>query len=243
VSQVVRFNWPKYLAALVVLLVAPLAVVSSTTAAVRWTSVALAVPVGVWTIGSLWASHWVYDRSPLADWRWLPAVARAGRDSVGDWVNIHTGFDDTTAHLRRYFPLGRQFVIELQDPAAITERSIQRARAWRPGSGAAWIGQPAGLPLPDRGVDTVFLLMAAHELRRSTSREALFQEVGRVLRPGGRVVLVEHLRDVWNGLAFGPGTFHFYSRSEWRRVAARSGFTVSNEGRITPFVHWFLLER
>ena len=71
------------------------------------------------------------------------------------------------------------------------------------------------LPIPTGTVEAALLLLSAHELRTDAARLALFTELRRVLGPGGRVVVAEHLRDAANFLAFGPGFLHFHSRRTW----------------------------
>jgi hypothetical protein len=56
-------------------------------------------------------------------------------------------------------------------------------------------------------------------------------------------VVVEHLRDLANTLAFGPGALHFLPRREWLRLAAASGLALHDEARLTPFVRAFFLAR
>ena len=89
--------------------------------------------------------------------------------------------------------------------------------------------------------DVVFGLLAIHELRSDRERSAWFAEARRCLGRGGRVVLVEHLRDSANFLAFGPGFLHFYSRGSWRRAWESAGFRSADEFRVTPWVHVFVL--
>jgi len=97
------------------------------------------------------------------------------------------------------------------------------------------------LPAPAGSCDAVFLIFAAHELRSRSSRCEFFAEVARVLSANGRVVIIEHLRDLANFAAFGPGFLHFQSRREWINVAASADLALANEFSITPFVRVFLL--
>jgi ubiquinone/menaquinone biosynthesis C-methylase UbiE len=91
--------------------------------------------------------------------------------------------------------------------------------------------------------DAVFLIFAAHEIRSAKSRREFFAEMRRVLAPSGRIVLVEHLRDWRNFAAFGPGCFHFQSRQAWLRAANKTGFSVTAEFGVTPFVRIFTLKK
>ena len=243
VWQVLRFNAYRYVGAiaLVALAVAtmwilPLPVIAR---------LAIAILTGLvvfWSAAALVVSHVVYDRSRLMRWGWLaeflPIDARPPR-----WVNIHSGFDDTSKSLRRVFAAPPLQVIDIFDSRIMTERSLAAARKETDRDGRTVRATSSKISLPDASVDVACLLLAAHEIRDRSTREQLFGELQRILRGGGRVLLVEHLRDVWNFAAFGPGAFHFYSLREWLRVAKRAGLALAHISRITPFVAVVVLEK
>jgi SAM-dependent methyltransferase len=240
--QIVRFNWPQYAAALAASAVAP--AIAATGLLPAWASLLLSLAAACslyWLVASLLASHWIYDRSPTADWSWLPAVVHSGGFAPRRWINVHAGYDTATACLRRLFP-AESATIDLFDPQLLTEASIHRARALYPPSADTVAGKPDALPLESRSCDAAFLLLAAHELRVPALRRQLFTEIRRVLRPGGRVLLAEHARDAANFLAFGPGFWHFLPSGTWPALARDTGFRVIGSGRVTPFVRWYLLE-
>jgi hypothetical protein len=59
----------------------------------------------------------------------------------------------------------------------------------------------------------------------------------------GQVVLVEHLRDMPNFLAFGPGFLHFHSGRSWRGSIQKAGLRIEQQTRVTPFVCCFILRK
>lgn len=243
VANIVRFNWPLYVAA-GVMMAGALALAAILPAA--WWPVRLLLVLGALGAGgsllvSLAVSWWVYDRSPLYRWDWLRAMAVGEPARI---VNIHSGFDESSGALQTLFPAAELVALDFYDPREQTEPSVARARRAYPHPPVP--ARPAradALPLADGSADLALLSLAAHEVRSAAGREALFREVARVLRPGGQAVLVEHGRDLANFLAFGPGFLHFFSPAEWRRVARTAGLTARGETRITPFVHVWDLRR
>ncbi|MBC7922494.1 MAG: methyltransferase domain-containing protein [Ferruginibacter sp.] len=192
--------------------------------------------VAYFTVASLAASWWVYDASPLYRWEWLPGFVGRAPSSA---LNIHAGFDETSGVLRELFPDARWETADFYDPTLHTEISLARARRQYP---APVFSQPvlsSHLPYPIGSFEAVFVLFAAHEIRKPVERVQFFEELKRVLRPGGSVILVEHLRDGPNFLAFGTGFTHFYSRSEWERVIESAGLRVEKQLGHTPFVKAF----
>jgi SAM-dependent methyltransferase len=239
-EQIVRFNWPYYAAA-GVLVAAALAVTPY--APFTWMRVVLGVAaaiVATWLIASLAVSWIVYDRSRLMDWDW---VLQALGFTPSAWINLHAGHDDSSPALQRMFPHARGRVFDIYDPAEMTEPSIAIARTLAHNAVPAEPADYRHLPLAKGTVDVAMLLLSAHELRSEAARGALFAELRRVLGPGGRVVVAEHLRDWANFLAFGPGFLHFHSRRTWLRCFSRHRFDVHREFSITPFVRIFVLRR
>jgi SAM-dependent methyltransferase len=236
----VRFNWPQYGVGTIAC-AAGWAVAACTPLppAVRAIVAVGTAVAGFWLVASLIVSYVVYDRSPLSTWTW---IRRRLLHEPGAWVNIHAGFDESTERLRALFPHGVGRAVDVYDPVEMDEPSIARARRAHPATGSV-PGRFDALPLADGSVDTVFLLLAAHEIRRPESRRRFFAEVRRVLAPGGQVVLAEHVRDGWNFLAFGPGFVHFHARRTWLAAARDAGFERAGEGRVTPFVRTFTFRR
>jgi SAM-dependent methyltransferase len=240
VAQIVRYNWPYYVGATL-----------AVGAALVWLSVWFgpwwlrllgcgAAALGAfWMMASLLASHWIYDRSALYRWTWIPATLPA---SPRRWLNLHAGLDESSATLRTLFPQSEGESADFFDAAQMTEPSIARARAQQ-GEPAAVRVDHRRLPFKEGEFDVVFLFFAAHEIRTRTSREIFFHELRRILAPGGRLLLVEHARDLANFAAFGPGCWHFLAADEWRRLAVLAGFGIATEQRMTPFVRIMLLRK
>ena len=241
VRQIVRFNWPFYALALAVLAIAPPVVARlPVPGPVRDAAYAATGLAGFWAAASLLASWIVYDRSPLMRWDWLP---RALGFQPGAWINIHSGLDESTPALRALFGDARGRVFDMFDPGEMTEPSIAEARRLARNEVEAEPVNFRHLPVATGTVEAALLLLSAHELRTDKARLELFTELRRVLGPGGRVVVAEHLRDAANFLAFGPGFLHFHSRRTWTRCFARTRFDIHAEFPITPFVRVFVLRR
>jgi SAM-dependent methyltransferase len=237
VWNIVRFNWHFYAGAGLAALL-PAVGVGATSSHPAWrlglwfALVAVLLP----TVISLLVSWYVYDVSGLYEFRWLPHPAVPQRV-----VNIHAGFDETSALLRQRFPEAMLRVLDFYDPAEHTEVSIRRARAAvvpYPGTEAV---RPDQLPLATASVDLVVVMLAAHEIRQPAQREAFLREVGRVLAPNGRAVVVEHLRDSANFMAYTIGFLHFYSRATWLAAFRAGGLRLEREQKLTRFISAFTL--
>ncbi len=193
-----------------------------------------------WTLSSILISWYVYDHAGVTRWEWLrPSL----RHEPQRWANIHAGLDESTAWLRRLLPGTDGVVIDIYDPRTMTEPSIAKARQAYPATEAFQAGSAEALPLPDADRDAILLLFAAHELRDFERRTQLLREAHRVLKADGQIILVEHLRDFPNFVAFGPGFLHFHSGRSWFRSIHQAGLRVVQQRGATPFVQCFLLRK
>lgn len=152
------------------------------------------------------------------------------------------GLEETTLPLGEVFSGAEGKTLDLYNRAVMTEPAVTRAR--QPKTDVAVIAiRPESLPVEDGWAELVVVTLAAHEIRDGQMRARFYQELRRVVSPEGRVVVVEHLRDLAAALAFGPGIFHFFPRREWLRLGSRVGLEVEHERRITPFVRVFVYRR
>jgi SAM-dependent methyltransferase len=225
-SKVIRFNWPKYLAAEVLLVgawVANTAHISPVLSNSLWALGSLGF---LWTGTSLVATWWVYDH------RHVYTHLAAGLDDLGEWATVHAGFDDATPVLRAILGRPPTAVVELDAPAG---PSLRRARRWNQHLSSR--SSCADLQFTDASLDTIFVTFAAHEIRDLELQRSIFGELHRALRPGGRLVITEHPPDLRNFAVYGPGTFHFQPLAIWCRRSAELGMLLRSDEAITPFVH------
>ena len=237
---IARFNWPFYLGAVFAIFIAAAVAAFLVSPVIRMVCALVAAGAAYFIVVSLGVSWWVYDRSDLYRWNWL-------RKSLGEvsgkrLVACHSGFDEVSAPLKEELPGNDWILLDHFDEERMTEPSIHRARAF-------WPPAPGTLPCPfdrwpvdDGSCDVIFGLLAIHELRSEDERAAWFSEARRCLKSGGRIVLGEHVRDLANFIAFGPGFLHFHSPASWRRCWTRAGLREAATFSITPFVRIFLLE-
>ncbi len=233
---IARFNWPFYAAALGVLVLA--------IALVGWFPLAGSLVIAgcaYFLIGSLGISHWVYDCSDLYQWSWLERAL--GNAPAGKMTLCHSGFDEASTRLKRKFPQAAWRVLDHYDPAIMTEASIRRARKLFPPTEGTEVAKFDQWPLADGSQDLVFGMLAIHELRSVAERAAWFAEARRCLADDGKIVLVEHVRDLANFVAFGPGFLHFHSVPSWQKSWETGGFKLDLTFRITPFVRVFVLKK
>ncbi len=189
---------------------------------------------------SLVTSYWIYDRSELYQFSWLKNENIALDANI---VNIHAGFDETSELIVKIFSPKQFTVLDFYNPKIHTEVSIKRARkAYPPYPGTLPV-KSTQLPLENKSVDVIFVILTAHEIRQEDERTLFFKELHRSLKDDGMIVLTEHLRDFPNFFAFNIGFYHFLPLSEWNRNFKDADLKIKRRISITPFVNTFILKK
>ncbi len=243
VENIVRFNAPAYVAAAAVvvfgLVVAVVGAVASSTIVVVG-GVCAAALAGVLSLGSLVGSWAAYDSSDLYSWQCLQPFVT---DDVKVVAHVHTGLDESTDVFAALFVGADVLVFDASAPHAQPAPSIVRARRLVPLHPATI---PVGLgPLPvlAASVQLLILPMAAHEVAAADIRANWLRQLAVSLSPQGRMLVIEHLRDLPNTLAFHVGVLHFLSARTWRTTFAAAGLDVVESRRVAPLLQLFVLAR
>lgn len=206
----------------------------------RFYSNLLCILVVIPTVISLLVSAYVYDFSNLYTLDWLH---KFDIEQTGTQVNINAGFDETSVLLALIYPDCTLQVYDFYDSEKHTEVSIERARrAYPPYQRTVKISTSC-LPLNENTVDTIFLIFAAHEIPNDEERVVFFKELRRCLKPFGKIIITEHLRDWPNFLAYNIGFFHFLSKASWLKTFANANLGLVAENKITPFISTFILTK
>lgn len=236
VLNILSFNRHFYIAGLIIL-----AAIMASQLLINWPDILFWFIIVAFLYGfimPLIISAYVYDFSGYYSMQWLKNLAR-DNERIGLIVNINAGFDETSFIIKNMFPHSDLKVFDFYNPSQHTEAAITRARKVSlvyPNTQQI----PSDLvPLKDQAADIVFLLSAAHEIRSNEEKVQFLKECHRICKPGGNVIMVEHLRDVPNFLAFSVGFWHFFSRSVWKNAFKRAGFSTFQETKFTPFMSVF----
>ena len=183
-------------------------------------------------------SAYVYDFSGYYNFDWLKKL-KTNLLETNQIVNINAGFDETSFILKKTLPNANLQVFDFYNADQHTEPAIIRARKVSLVYPNTTQIKSNNIPVHDKTVDIVFLLSAAHEIRSDVERQNFLRECLRICKPGGKVIMIEHLRDMPNFFAFTFGVTHFFSKKTWKQSFKKSGFTSITETKFTPFMYIF----
>ena len=183
-------------------------------------------------------SAYVYDFSGYYDFNWLNQF-KISDSKENTFVNINAGFDETSFIIKDKFPKSDLKVFDFYNSEKHTEPAIVRARKVTLEYPKTQQIKYNAIPLENNSVDVIFLLSAVHEIRKNEEKVEFLSECKRICKPNGKVIMVEHLRDMPNFFAFSIGFAHFFSNKTWEIVFKKAGFTSISETKFTSFMSIF----
>lgn len=183
-------------------------------------------------------SAYVYDFSGFYNFDWLKKLNIDDAKSNLN-LNINAGFDETSFIIKKILPQSELQVYDFYNAKQHTEPAIIRARKVSQFYPDTKQINSKSIPLDDHSVDNIFLFSAIHEIRKQDERVQFLKECRRVCKPTGNVIMVEHLRDFQNFIAFTIGFTHFFSKDTWKKSFTDAGFTSFQEAKFTPFMSIF----
>jgi SAM-dependent methyltransferase len=186
----------------------------------------------------LLVSAYVYDFSGFYDFDWLRKMKISDNEGSLN-LNINAGFDETSYIIKKVLPQSDLQVLDFYNEKQHTEPAIVRARKVSLTYPNTKQINSSSIPLEDSSVDNIFLLSAVHEIRKQEEKVLFLRECHRVCKPNGNIIMVEHLRDFPNFIAFTIGFTHFFSKSTWIKSFEEAGFTSIRETKFTPFMSIF----
>ncbi|PHS63399.1 MAG: methyltransferase [Flavobacterium sp.] len=237
ILNIIRFNWHFYVIA-IVLIFSILFLTYFTNSTIKIILQIVSIIISITIFVSLSISYYVYDLSGFYKLEWIK-----NNDDNISIININAGFDETSELLKRKFVNSNFTALDFYNPNKHTEVSIKRARKIYPPYPNTKEIKTSKIDLESNSIDKVFVILSAHEIRNETERIVFFSELNRILKPKGQIVVIEHLRDISNFMAYNIGSFHFYSRASWLSTFKKSKLSVISEIKNTSFISTFTLEK
>ena len=183
-------------------------------------------------------SAYVYDFSGFYNFDWLKKMALNDTPQNLN-LNINAGFDEASYIIKNILPSSELQVYDFYNAQQHTESAIIRARKVSSVYPNTQQIDTNKIPLKDNSVDNIFLISAIHEIRKQKQKVQFLRECRRVCKPSGNVIMVEHLRDLPNILAFTIGVTHFFPKTTWEKAFKEAGFLTVSEKKFTPFMSIF----
>ncbi len=239
VTNIIRFNWHFYVIAFVFISFLLIAL-NYLPQQFHLISIILVFLIVFSITISLAVSYYIYDYSNLYTLDWLQNIHS---NSFTNIANINAGFDETSALLANHFPNAILNVYDFYDKNKHTEMSIERARKTYPPHHNTLQIDTKNVSVNSNHFGAIFLILAAHEIRNEAERINFFKQLKESISNDGKIIVVEHQRDIMNFLAFNIGFLHFYSQSNWLNTFKKAELQLSSNFKITPFISTFILSK
>jgi ubiquinone/menaquinone biosynthesis C-methylase UbiE len=145
-------------------------------------------------------------------------------------LDVGCGLGKMTVGVAKRLKTGKVIGIDIWDKTEIPGNSPERAYANAKIEGVSdrvkfRTGNVLSIPFPDNSFDVVTSSSVINNLHNDLGKLKALEEILRVLRPGGRFLMLEPLRDSWEGiLTFGLFVFLILPKDRWIKLLDRAGF-------------------
>jgi SAM-dependent methyltransferase len=156
-----------------------------------------------------------------------PLLALRGDETA---LDVGCGLGKLTVGVAKHLPHGKIIGIDIWSKAEIPGNCPERAYMNAEIEGVKdtiefKAGNVLSIPFPDNSFDVVTASSVINNLRGDADKISAFKEVFRVLRPGGRFLLLEPLRNGFGFLTFTIlGVWMLLPKDKWISLLKQSGF-------------------
>lgn len=199
----------------------------------------IVVIVAYVTMTSLWAAFLVYDQSMKRTA--LLMIREAQVQSTDKIVYPYVSEGGYIPWLMSHLTLGQISVIDIYSPQIMPGRNVNRMRqegvnVRRDRRLVTMPGRIDLIPMQVNSVDIVVLAHVLSAIQQIGDQEILIQEVTRLLKPGGRIIIVAPHRTWMSRLTtFSP--YHYTrSEAELTRLLKQNGYVQRQSTLINGFV-------
>ncbi len=146
-------------------------------------------------------------------------------------LDVGCGLGRTAIGVAKHLDKGRVVGIDIWDKMEIPGNSPERAYANAHIEGVRdrvefKTGNVLSIPFPDNSFDIATSSSVINNLHGNSDKLRALKEIFRVLRPGGRLLLLEPLRDLWGFLTFTPlFVWILLPKDRWIALLEKAGFS------------------
>jgi SAM-dependent methyltransferase len=157
-----------------------------------------------------------------------PFLELKGNEQV---LDVGCGLGKTTIGVAKHLTTGKATGIDIWSAVEIPGNSSERAYLNAQTEGVQnkvefKTGNVLSIPFPDNSFDLVTSSSVINNLQGDPAKIKAFHEILRVLRSGGKFLLIEPLRDRWGFLTFTLlGVWMLLPKDKWIALLERAGFT------------------
>ena len=162
------------------------------------------------------------------------------------FIHVGLGRRETAIRLSRRLTGGQVTVVDVYNPQLTPDATLARSRQRhaRPDPRVTWLdGSFDLLPLPDNSVQTLTMNRTLSEFQEHGDRVLLLEQLFRILKPGGQLVVIEPLRSASGLLIWGPGALSEEPLLYWHTLFREGRFRLREEKTIHGLAALFVLEK